>query len=115
MNLVEWMKGICYVWSGGRNFLSPSMPGDRFLKLSSQKRSPGRNLGQHRLERRSGTASRGTVQLVLKLRMRSFLLVADVLASKLEETDPTVDVYFKDCEEWRCSGQEKGASSKTRR
>ena len=39
MNRVEWMKGICHIWSKGRHF-SPSMPGDRYLKLSSQKRSP---------------------------------------------------------------------------
>ena len=59
------MKGIiCLIWSRGRHF-SPSLPGNRYLKLSSQKRSPGRNLGEHRLVRRSGTASRGTVLLVL--------------------------------------------------
>ena len=68
---VEWMKGICHLWSRGRHF-SPSLPGDRYLKLSSQKRSPGRNLGEHRLVRRSGTTSRGTLLLVLSLRMRSF-------------------------------------------
>ena len=38
---------------------------------SSQKRSPGRNLGEHRLVRRSGTASRGTALLAFCLRMRS--------------------------------------------
>ena len=53
------MKGICHVWSRGRHF-SSSMPGDRYLKLGSGKRSTGRNLGGHRLVRRSGTASRGT-------------------------------------------------------
>ena len=37
------MKGICHKRSRGRHF-SPSMPGDRYLKLGSQKRSPGRNL-----------------------------------------------------------------------
>ena len=71
MNRVEWMKGICHIWSRSRHF-SPSMPGDRYLKLSSQKRSPGRNLGEHRSVRRSGTASRGTAALVSSLRMRSF-------------------------------------------
>ena len=70
MNRVEWMKGICHLWSRGRHF-SPSLPGNRYLKLSSQKRSPGRNLGEHRLVRRSGTASRGTAILVVCLRMRS--------------------------------------------
>ena len=34
-----------------------------YLKLSSQKRSQGRDLGEHRLVRRSGTASRGTALL----------------------------------------------------
>ena len=71
MNRVEWMKGICHIWARGRHF-SPSMPGDRYLKLSSQKRSPGRNLGEHRLVRRSGTASRGIVLLVFYMRMHSF-------------------------------------------
>ena len=66
------MKGICHIWSRGRHF-SPSMPGDRYLKLSPQKRPPGRNLGEHRLVRRSGTTSRGTALLVFGLRMRSFL------------------------------------------
>ena len=66
----EWMKGICHIWSRGRHF-SPSMPGDRYLKLSPQKRPPGRNLGEHRSVRRSGTASRGTALLVFGLRMRS--------------------------------------------
>ena len=48
------------------------MPGDKYLKLGSQKRSPGRNLGEHRLVRRSGTASRGTALLVFCSRMRGF-------------------------------------------
>ena len=65
------MKGICHRWSRGRHF-SPSMPGDRYLKLRSQKRSPGRNLGEHRWVRRSGTASRGTALFVFRLRMRTF-------------------------------------------
>ena len=73
MNRVESKKGICHVWSRGRHF-SPSLPGDRYLKLSSKKRSPGRNLGEHRLVRRSGNTSRGTVVLVLFLRMRSFFI-----------------------------------------
>ena len=65
----EWMKGICHMWSRGRHF-SPSLPEDRYLKLSPQKRSPGRNLGEHRSVRRSGTTSRGTALLVFSLRMR---------------------------------------------
>ena len=70
---VEWMKGICHIWSRGR-LISPSMPvgDDWYLNLNSQKRPPGRNLGEHRLVRRSGTTSRGTVVLVFCLRMRSF-------------------------------------------
>ena len=71
MNWVEWTKGICHKWSRGR-LISPSLPGDRYLKLSSLKRSPGRNLGEHRLVRRSGTTSRGIALLVFSLRMRSF-------------------------------------------
>ena len=65
------MKGICHKWSRGRHF-SLSLHEDRYLKLSSQKRSPGRNLGEHRLVRRSGTASRGTALLVFCLRMRRY-------------------------------------------
>ena len=38
-----------------------------------KKRPPGRNLGEHRSVRRSGTVSRGTVVLPLCLRMRSQL------------------------------------------
>ena len=73
MTRVEWMKGICHIWSRGR-LISPSMPvgDDWYLNLNSQKRPPGRNLGEHRLVRRSGTTSRGTVVLVFCLRMRSF-------------------------------------------
>ena len=69
---VEWMKGICHLWSRGR-LISPSLPvgDDWYLNLNSQKRPPGRNLGEHRLVRSSGTTSRGTV-LVFCLRMRSF-------------------------------------------
>ena len=72
-NRVEWMKGICHIWSRGR-LIPPSLPvgDDWYLNLNSQKRSPGRNLGEHRSVRRSGTASRGTVVLVFCLRMRSF-------------------------------------------
>ena len=57
-NRVEWMKGICLIWSRGR-LISPSLPvgDDWYLNLTSQKRPPGRNLGEHRLVRRSGTAS----------------------------------------------------------
>ena len=65
------MKGICQIWSRGR-LISPSMPvgDDWYLNLNSQKRPPGRNLGEHRLVRRSGATSGGTV-LVFCLRMRS--------------------------------------------
>ena len=67
------MKGICHIWSRGR-LISPSLPvgDDWYLNLSSQKRPPGRNLGEHRLVRRSGTTSRGTVVLEFCLRMRRF-------------------------------------------
>ena len=34
-NWTEWMKGICHIRSRGRHF-SPSMPGDRYLKLGSK-------------------------------------------------------------------------------
>ena len=73
MNWVEWMKGICHIWSRGR-LISPSLPvgDDWYLNLNSQKRPPSRNLGEHRSVRRSGTTSRGTVVLVFCLRMRSF-------------------------------------------
>ena len=67
------MKGICHIWSRGR-LISPSLPfgDDWYLNLGSQKRSPGRNLGEHRSVRRFGTASRGTALLVYCLRMHSF-------------------------------------------
>ena len=66
------MEGICHIWSRGRR-ISPSMPvgDDWYLNLNSQKRPPGRNLGEHRSVRRSGTTSRGTVVLVFCLRMCS--------------------------------------------
>ena len=69
----EWMSGICLIWSRGQ-LISPSLPvgDDWYLNLGSQKRPPGRNLGEHRLVRRSGTTSRGTVVLVFCSRMRSF-------------------------------------------
>ena len=72
MSWVEWMKGICLIWSRGR-LISPSLPvgDDWYLNLNSQKRPPGRNLVEHRLVRRSGATSRATVVLVLSLRMRS--------------------------------------------
>ena len=84
------MKGICHIWSRGRHF-SPSMPGDRYLKLSSQKRSPGRNLGEHHLIRRSGTASRGTALLVFCLRMRSFPVIVSltIFVAKSKRVGPT--------------------------
>ena len=64
---------VCHIWSRGR-LISPSMPvgDDWYLNLKSQKRPPGRNLGEHRLVRRSGNTSSGTVVLVFYLRMRSF-------------------------------------------
>ena len=31
----QWTKGICHLWSRGRHF-SPSLPGDRYLKLCSK-------------------------------------------------------------------------------
>ena len=67
------MKGISHAWSRDRLISSSLLVGDDwYLNLSSQKRSPGRNLGEHRSVRRSGTESRGTVALVFSLRMRSF-------------------------------------------
>ena len=71
LSRAEWMNGICLIWSRGR-LISPSLPigDDRYLNLNSQKRPPGRNLGEHRSVRRSGTTSRGTVVLVFCLRMR---------------------------------------------
>ena len=62
-NSVEWKKRICHIWSRSRHFslLAVQWP-DRYLKLGSpKKRSPGRNLGEHRSVWRSGTKSRGTV------------------------------------------------------
>ena len=68
------MLGICHQWSRGR-LISPSPPvgDDWYLNLCSQKRPTGRNLGGNRSVRRSGTTSRGTVVLVSRSRMRSFL------------------------------------------
>ena len=84
INRAEWMKGICHIWSRGRHF-SPSLPAgdDRYLKLSPQKRSPSRNLGEHRLVRRSGTASRGTAPLVFNMRMNGIdiNLINDLITS----------------------------------
>ena len=62
------MKGI-----RGR-LISPSMPVgyDWCLNLNSQKQPRGRNIGEHRLVRRSITISRGTVVLVFCLHIRSF-------------------------------------------
>ena len=70
---LEWMKGICHLWSRGR-LISPSLPvgDDWYLNLSSQKRPTGRNLGGNRSVRRSGATSRGTALLPFYLRMRSF-------------------------------------------
>ena len=49
MNQVGWMKGSCNIWSS-RRLISSSLPvgDDWYLNLSSQKRLPARNLGQHR-------------------------------------------------------------------
>ena len=56
--------------------LSHTVQGPTFLSLNAwrqvsetwlQKRSPGRNLGKHRLVRRSGTTSRGTALILLYL------------------------------------------------
>ena len=75
MSRVEWMNGICLIWSRGR-LISPSLrvSDDRYLNLSTQKKPTGRNLGGNHLVRRSGSTSRGTVVLVFSLRMRSFPL-----------------------------------------
>ena len=75
MNRAEWLNGISLIWSRGW-LISPSLPvgDDRYLNLRSQKRPTGRNLGGHRLVRRSGSTSRGTVVLVFCLRMRRFPL-----------------------------------------
>ena len=61
-------------WSRGR-LISPSLPvgDDRYPNFSSQKRSPGQNVEEPRSVRRSCTASRGTVVLVLSLHMRSIV------------------------------------------
>ena len=53
------------VWNNTRLF-SPSLPGDRYLKLSVPKRSPGRNLGEHYQVQRFGTTSSSTVLLVFQ-------------------------------------------------
>ena len=63
INQVEWIKGICHLWSRGRNF-SPSLSGDRYLTPISQKRLPGRNLWEHRSVWCSGNVSKGTTPLV---------------------------------------------------
>ena len=57
------------VW--GPTFLS--LPAWRQVSEAGlQKRPPGRNLGEHRLVRSSGTTSRGTVALVFCWRMRNY-------------------------------------------
>ena len=71
MNWADWRKAFCCTWSRGRH-LSPSVPGDRYLKLSLQTRPPGRNHGGHRLVRRSGTTFGNTALLVFSLGMRIF-------------------------------------------
>jgi len=65
MNRVEWMNGICVRAREG--LILPSLPvgDDWYLNLSSQKRSPGRNPGERHPVRRSDTASRVSVVLVL--------------------------------------------------
>jgi len=58
-NGTQWTKGICLIWSRGRHF-SPSLPAWQQLSETwIQRRSPGRNLGEHRSVRRSGATSRG--------------------------------------------------------
>ena len=71
IELSEWMKGSCHRRNRGRQ-ISPSLPsGDvRFMKLNSEKRSPGRNLREQCGVRCSGTTSRGTAFLVFCLRIR---------------------------------------------
>ena len=62
MNRTDWMKGICLMWSRGRHF-SPSLPGDRYLKLGSK--------SDHRAEISGNVVRYGA--LAFSLRMRSFL------------------------------------------
>ena len=64
------MKGICYTWSRGRHF-SPSMPGDRYLKLGSKTDLRGEISGSI-VWYNALTTSRGTVVLVFIVGMRSF-------------------------------------------
>ena len=71
---VEWMKGICHMWSRGRHFflsLPPCLVTGSW-NLTHQSNHPGRNFGKHRSVRRSGTTSRSTACSVSGLRMRSF-------------------------------------------
>ena len=63
------MKGICLMWSRGRHF-SPSLPGDRYLKLGSK--------SDHRAEI-WGNIVRYSA-LAFSLRMRSFLKLNFLLA-----------------------------------
>ena len=60
------MKGIFLLWCRGRIFLF--LPAWRQVSESwFHKRSPGRNLGEHRSVRRSGTASRGNTPIFFSL------------------------------------------------
>ena len=61
------------MWSRAR-LTSPSLTvgDDWYLNLSSQKRSPGQNLGEYRSVLRSDTESKGTVVSVFGLHMHSF-------------------------------------------
>ena len=43
--MYEWMSGICLIWSRGRLI---SVDDDRYLNLTSQEPSTGRNLGGNR-------------------------------------------------------------------
>ena len=94
---VEWMKEICQIWSRGRHF-SPSLTRDKYLKLSSQKRSPSPNLGEYRLVRRSGTTSRGTALLLSCLCMRSYPKT-EVLNLFVEKIFAKVQLNTK-CYQW---------------
>ena len=60
------MKGVCHIWSRGR-LISPSMlvGDDWYLNLNSQKRPPGRNLGEHRLVRSSGYAANNIDNIIV--------------------------------------------------
>ena len=72
--LTEWIKGIYHMWSRGRRF-SPSLPGDRYLKLGSEiKRSPAEISGNiFRYDALHGATSRDTALRFLFLCLFSAL------------------------------------------